>query len=1077
MAPLPSNLCRDLERTIITARDVAEVGARAALEALTVHEGKPGSHLPTEQRELRNRLRAHGRQLGDQRNEKSKAQAIDHLIQECAYEHWHRMIFARFLAENDLLVEPESGVSVTLEEVEELARDAGVDPWELASRFAKRMLPQIFRPDDPVLAVPLPTETRLELESLLESLPAAVFTADDSLGWVYQFWQSKKKDEVNASGEKITGDTLPAVTQLFTEHYMVLFLLHNTVGAWWAGKRLKDEGGRMKAEWETCRTEGDCRRLVALPGVDWEYLRFVKEEGENEQPERSSFILHPSSFRPAAGTFDGWPRTAAELKVLDPCCGSGHFLVAVFELLTRLRMDEEGLSAEDAARAVLRDNIFGLEIDPRCTQIAAFALAFAAWKMAGRVIDLPPLNIACSGIGPSATLDEWLELAEKAEHTLPRHAREPVRNGLENLHRLFSQAPVLGSLIDPTELPSDMFAADYETLQPFLEEVFEREAADVEARERAVAAQGMAKAADILGGDYHLVITNVPYLGWRKQDEILKSHLEERYTAGKADLATALVLRCLNLCSRHGTIALVTPQNWLFLTSYKKLRESLLQRRTWNLVARLGPGAFDTISGHVVKAVLLALSVTKPTDAATMAGIDVSEAKTATEKAARLIDQNSTPMVVVRQRNQMRNPDARVAIESQTDSALLQDVATATAGMLTGDGNRFIYFFWEPSALAPDWESLQSTVTRRQLYGGRSHVVYWQDGTGDLFAYAESVKHLNTAVQRWRTGQEVWGRNGIVVNCMGELECTIYLGDRYDNNVGVICPKEKSLLPAIWAYCSSPAFKSATRRIDQKVNVTAATFAKVPFDLDHWQKVAAEKYPNGLPEPESDDPAQWLFHGWPVVKEPAAGAEPLDPPDFQRDAVATLQVAVARLLGYRWPAELDDEMRLSERARDLVHRCDELLEHTDPDGIVCLPAVRAEGTAAERLRRMLAAACGNEWSADKEAVLLAAAECEGTSLDQWLRDKFFEQHCKLFHHRPFIWHIWDGRKDGFHALVNYHKLAAPSGAGRKLLETLTYSYLGDWITRQQHGVKQDEPGAEARLAAAEDNAAEIAAAT
>jgi hypothetical protein len=91
----------------------------------------------------------------------------------------------------------------------------------------------------------------------------------------------------------------------------------------------------------------------------------------------------------------------------------------------------------------------------------------------------------------------------------------------------------------------------------------------------------------------------------------------------------------------------------------------------------------------------------------------------------------------------------------------------------------------------------------------------------------------------------------------------------------------------------------------------------------------------------------------------------------------------------------------------------------------------------------------------------------GSDLDDWLRNVFFEEHCKMFHDRPFVWHIWDGRKrDGFHALVNYHKLAESGGKGRKLLESLTYSYLGEWITRQKDGVKRGEGGAEDRLAAA-----------
>ncbi len=150
--------------------------------------------------------------------------------------------------------------------------------------------------------------------------------------------------------------------------------------------------------------------------------------------------------------------------------------------------------------------------------------------------------------------------------------------------------------------------------------------------------------------------------------------------------------------------------------------------------------------------------------------------------------------------------------------------------------------------------------------------------------------------------------------------------------------------------------------------------------------------------------------------------------------------------------------------------------------------MRGERPAHDRLLQLLEAAWGGEWNDGVLAKLLV--EAGSRSLDDWLRNQFFEQHCKLFHHRPFIWHIWDGRKrDGFHALVNYHKLctveatsgrfennkrqdgastqdAASTHSGRRLLESLTYSHLGDWIARQRDGVKRGEGGAEDRLAAA-----------
>ena len=142
-----------------------------------------------------------------------------------------------------------------------------------------------------------------------------------------------------------------------------------------------------------------------------------------------------------------------------------------------------------------------------------------------------------------------------------------------------------------------------------------------------------------------------------------------------------------------------------------------------------------------------------------------------------------------------------------------------------------------------------------------------------------------------------------------------------------------------------------------------------------------------------------------------------------------------------------------------------MVPFADEDGIVCISSVRGERPAAERVMRLLHAAYGGEWHDGILTNLLA--ESGGASLDDWLRNRFFDQHCKLFQHRPFIWHIWDGRKrDGFHALVNYHKLAEDDGKGRRLLESLTYSYLGDWISRQQDGVKRSEGGAEDRLVAA-----------
>ena len=288
------------------------------------------------------------------------------------------------------------------------------------------------------------------------------------------------------------------------------------------------------------------------------------------------------------GTFDGWPKRAADLKVLDPCCGSGHFLVAAFELLVRLRMLEEGLSVEAAVDAVIQDNLFGLELDPRCTQIAAFNVAVAAWKLT----DPRPLpamkNIACTGLSVGVPRDQWMKALESDGAT-------NLRFYFGQLYHMFSNASTLGSLIDPKRfLGSHMLESDdMNRLFRSLETVIASDpTTSPEQHELGVAAQGLARAAELLGTSYDVVLTNVPFLGRGKQSNELTQHIDNYYALGKPDLATAFVLRCVEFCSRRGTSAVVTPQNWLFLGTYSKLRKSLLEKIEWNLLVRLGRNAF-----------------------------------------------------------------------------------------------------------------------------------------------------------------------------------------------------------------------------------------------------------------------------------------------------------------------------------------------------------------------------------------------------------------------------------------------------------------------------------------------------
>ena len=833
-------------------------------------------------------------------------------------------------------------------------------PASLAQRSPTTRV--VYSPDD-----------RLRLEAILKDLPAELFKADDALGWVYQFWQSKRKDEVNKAGNKIGGADISPVTQLFTEHYMVRFLLENSLGAWWAGRHPDSPLLR-----------------------EWEYLRF-RDDGT-----------------PAAGTFEGWPTRAAEITVMDPCMGSGHFLVAAADMLRRMRMEEEGLAVEAAAEAVLADNLFGLELDPRCTQLGAFALAFDAWKAAGGYRRLPVPNIACSGIAVKGQLDDWRRLAGSDTQ---------LRAALERLYEMFQDAPELGSLIDPRSAAGEgLWAVDSDKLLATLDQALSREAAeDPAAAVFGAAAQGTAKAARFLASRYWLVATNPPFLGRGQMSDVLRGCVESSPIGHNPNLATAFLVRCGALSDESATVVVVLPHAWWSQDTYAVVRRDLISKMWWSLSARLGAGAFTAISGEVVNVVLQVLVNHPPAKDARMHGIEAQTGRSPLAKADMLIKVEPTPMP---QLSVLQDRRARVLFGlAGAHAGRLGDVATALQGTTTGDNDRWIRQAWE---VAPggDWRRMQTSVDRTIAYGGRSACVRWSKGGPGW--------DVNRAALKGATAFEY---QGVAVRRSGDLPATLYSGDVFDMSCSVLLPNTPEELLPIWAFCSSSALSRLVRQIDSGWIISNGVYADVPFDLEHWTKVAAEQYPNGLPEPHSDDPTQWVFKGNIVGSE------------------APLQVAVARLLGYRWPDQEPDVL-------------DDL---TDPDGIVCLPPVSGEAPAAERLEQLLAAAYGTDWSSAKRIELLAAGGGKATTLEAWLRDEFFEQHARLFYNSPFIWQVWDGSRNGFSALLHYHRL------DRETLEKLTYAHLGEWLERQRLGVSAGEVGADLRLKAAGDLKTKLAA--
>ena len=585
-------------------------------------------------------------------------------------------------------------------------------------------------------------------------------------------------------------------------------------------------------------------------------------------------------------------------------------------------------------------------------------------------------------------------------------------------------------------MTEDLFALGFDTLRGTVERALKK----IEARDDpdqaavGVAAQGIALAASLMSREFTLVATNVPYLGSGDLPKGIRDWCQEHYFDSKADLATVFIDRCLSLLNAAGALAVVSTQGWWFMGCFSAFRRRIISEKRICFVASLGEESWQSFGQRGPKATLTIIKNSGPFLADTTCCLDASGPKTIAGKMDAL---RTFKLLCINQSDFKLEPDQRISVRPQSGLShvqlpLLSSYAYSYKGLSTGDLFRFVRLFWELSAIQGGWVKYQGSASQNCTYGGRHQVLFWEEGRGVL------VDNPGAFVK----GTKAWGHKGINIMQMRYIPVTLYTGEIFDENAATIVPKgERDLLP-IFCFCTSDEYVLAVRRIDNSVKITNRTLVKVQFDMDYWQTIAKERFPNGLPEPQSDDPTQWLFKG-----HPKASTDPL-------------QVAVARLLGYRWPEQEPDDLE--------PHLCGtagggwatSML--IDAAGIVPIPAVRGEPPAAERLREVLKIAFASEWSASLEHKLLAeAGTSSGTGLDDWLRNSFFEQHFKRFHQRPFIWHLWDGRKDGFSCLVNYHKLT------HKLLDNLTYSYVQDWINLQAADARSGKIGADLRLAAAQ----------
>ncbi|MDR1884946.1 MAG: hypothetical protein LBQ56_01635 [Synergistaceae bacterium] len=689
-----------LSRLASAAASVGEMSrraARAALECLAVHRAEPFGEMNESQRGLRARLIAHGRRLSLESGG-GQSEVIDVLTEEAAYERWRGMMSVRLLSENNLLMSPEGDVPVpvTLDEcIDKAGRGGASGGWELACEYAGRMLRPILGRDSPLQELLFPIDVQRDMERLAADLPSEVFTAHDSIEWAYLLWRRSGGHEGSCAVLE------PAVME---------FLLDNSLGAWLVSRcaRERADGGELRPgareKLRSAGSEGELRRFFAIPGAPADCLRFVRGD---------------AGFSPASGWFEGWPDDPSGIKILDPLCGAGTFLASIMSMLVPIRMEIENLSAADAVDAVLRQNIRGLEPDRRRAELAALALAVAAWRYpgAGGYRRLPPFNLACSGMSAGLPREEWLDMAGD-DHD--------IRTGMGWLYEEFRDAPELGCLIDPRA--SD--AAGPVRLLSALEKL--QDAPGDGGGEDIVTARCLARAASILQDRYHLVITSIPSLPRREQGERLRRFCDEKYSMARGDLATTLLDRCLRMCAGRGVLGLVMSRGWLHGSGFGKFRENMLKRGPWRMAVRLHQESRGDAAGG--SGPLMALIMNREDDAPDLSAplgwgeicaLDAARADTSTAMSARL---SGGEIVRVSQGGQLANPDTRIVLWGEggkPDAPRRRRLALR----ITDDPSRYCRKFWELPTPGDDWKYVGAQLLGAGDPGELSGVV--RRGEGD----------------------------------------------------------------------------------------------------------------------------------------------------------------------------------------------------------------------------------------------------------------------------------------------------------------------------------------------------------
>lgn len=667
-------------------------------------------------------------------------QGYEHVIEEAAYTWFNRFAAIRFMEVNDFLpigvrilssldpqkVEPDA-VTEVLAIYDELDLDLDIvyrlqdenNTEELFTYILVKqcnklgeIMPLMFERIEDFTELLLPDKLLSE-GSVVRDLITMIDEEDwknqvEIIGWLYQFYISEKKDQVFADlkkNKKITKENIPAATQLFTPKWIVQYMVENTLGRFWLDSHPNKELEK-----------------------EWQYIMEETEQKQEVKEQLEKFNISPE-----------------EIKILDPCMGSGHILVYAFDVLYKI-YQTAGYAEREIPQLILEKNIYGLDIDDRAAQLAYFALLMKARSYNRRVFRyLSKVNVF--------SICESNDIPKEA---LEFFAGDSIDlSELEAFIDVFKNAKNFGSILslDPSLISKIESRWQDISMETVFIDIFQMEYRDILAEK----IPQLINQARLLTMKYHVVVTNPPYMGLNGMNPTLSNYVKEHFSLSKADLSTVFMEVCLKFAEENGYISLINIPSWMFLGSFEKLRMKLIKDTTFINLLHLGRGIFGADFG-TTSFVLKNKNINGYMGSYKRLFESQSAVDTLDKKKERFFhekvyinDQNNYLLINGAPITYWaKEIDLKIFAENEN----VADFAHPKQGMATADNNRFLRFWHEVSLDKIGFGYANRTAAKesgrkwfpynkggafRKWYGNNEYVINWENDGFELQNFKKSV--------------------------------------------------------------------------------------------------------------------------------------------------------------------------------------------------------------------------------------------------------------------------------------------------------------------------------------------------